>query len=250
MKRALAGLAVVVAGMLASGRRPCCHHLRQPAQPRAGELGRVCVRGPGPCTLVSFIHPIDPNGDPYSGGAPVGGVITKFRIRAFGEGGTAARSPSASPTSAGRIRRTQQRGRYVGRRRADGDDPGASNAPRDADPGSSRPASRWKGNHPAPRRDQRLGNGEQQRRQVHLRVPPPLVVAGRACAGRPTTRASCSSTRTSSPTPTATASATRRRTAARAKVGHKARVTRPGRGSAGSRSVLGRSGTASPRTRT
>ena len=45
---------------------------------------------PGPCTLVSFIHPIDPNGDPYSGGAPMDGVITKFRIRAFGEGGAAA----------------------------------------------------------------------------------------------------------------------------------------------------------------
>jgi len=38
------------------------------------------------CTIVSFIHPTDPNGDPYSGGAPVDGVITKFRIRAFGEG--------------------------------------------------------------------------------------------------------------------------------------------------------------------
>lgn len=37
----------------------------------------------GPCTIVSFIHPSDPNGDPYSGGAPVDGVIVKFRIRAF-----------------------------------------------------------------------------------------------------------------------------------------------------------------------
>jgi hypothetical protein len=37
----------------------------------------------GTCTIVSFIHPIDPNGDPYSGGAPVDGVITKFRIRAY-----------------------------------------------------------------------------------------------------------------------------------------------------------------------
>ena len=39
--------------------------------------------GATPCTIVSFIHPSDPNGDPYSGGAPVGGVITKFRIRAI-----------------------------------------------------------------------------------------------------------------------------------------------------------------------
>jgi hypothetical protein len=37
----------------------------------------------GTCTLVSFIHPSDPNGDPYAGGAPVDGVITKFRIRAY-----------------------------------------------------------------------------------------------------------------------------------------------------------------------
>ncbi len=43
-----------------------------------------------PCTLVSFIHPSNPNGDPYSGGAPVDGVITKFRIRAFGQGNTPA----------------------------------------------------------------------------------------------------------------------------------------------------------------
>lgn len=37
----------------------------------------------GPCTLVSFIHPSDPEGDPYAGGAPVDGVITRFRIRAY-----------------------------------------------------------------------------------------------------------------------------------------------------------------------
>ncbi|HZO06489.1 MAG TPA: hypothetical protein VFB52_08885 [Solirubrobacterales bacterium] len=37
----------------------------------------------GTCTLVSFIHPSDPEGDPYAGGAPVDGVITKFRIRAY-----------------------------------------------------------------------------------------------------------------------------------------------------------------------
>ena len=35
-----------------------------------------------PCTLVSYIHPSAPNGDPYSGGAPSDGVITKFRVRA------------------------------------------------------------------------------------------------------------------------------------------------------------------------
>jgi hypothetical protein len=39
----------------------------------------------GPCTIVSFIHPSEPNGDPYSGGAPVSGVITKFRVRAYAQ---------------------------------------------------------------------------------------------------------------------------------------------------------------------
>jgi hypothetical protein len=42
-----------------------------------------CATFDGTCTLVSFIHPSDPNGDPYAGGAPVDGVITKFRIRAY-----------------------------------------------------------------------------------------------------------------------------------------------------------------------
>lgn len=42
-----------------------------------------CGNFDGTCTLVSFIHPSDPNGDPYAGGAPVDGVITKFRIRAY-----------------------------------------------------------------------------------------------------------------------------------------------------------------------
>ena len=37
---------------------------------------------PGTCTLVSYIHPSDPNGDPYAGGSPVDGVITKFKVRA------------------------------------------------------------------------------------------------------------------------------------------------------------------------
>ena len=92
MTRALAGLAVVVAGMLALpavGQAATTFGSRLNHEPaNSGECERP--PDPGPCTLVSFIHPIDPNGDPYSGGAPVTGVITKFRIRAFGEGGTAA----------------------------------------------------------------------------------------------------------------------------------------------------------------
>jgi hypothetical protein len=49
-----------------------------------------CTNLIGPCTIASFIHPSDPDGDPYSGGAPVDGVITKFRTRIVGEGGAAA----------------------------------------------------------------------------------------------------------------------------------------------------------------
>ena len=39
----------------------------------------------GPCTIVSHIFSIPPEGDPYSGGAPVSGVITKIRYMAYGE---------------------------------------------------------------------------------------------------------------------------------------------------------------------
>jgi hypothetical protein len=41
------------------------------------------------CTVVSFIQPSAPAGDPYSGGAPVSGVITQLRVRAYGNGGPA-----------------------------------------------------------------------------------------------------------------------------------------------------------------
>src|SRR6266480_3037659 len=44
---------------------------------------------PAPCTIVQFTVPTNPNGDPYSGGAPIDGVITKFRIRGAGDGGPA-----------------------------------------------------------------------------------------------------------------------------------------------------------------
>jgi hypothetical protein len=43
----------------------------------------TCEKVAQTCTMVSYIHPIDPEGDPYSGGAPVDGVITKFRARAY-----------------------------------------------------------------------------------------------------------------------------------------------------------------------
>ena len=40
-----------------------------------------CMDFVSPCTIASFIQPSEPNGDPYSGGAPVSGVITGFRVR-------------------------------------------------------------------------------------------------------------------------------------------------------------------------
>src|SRR6185312_11054602 len=43
----------------------------------------------GPCTMVQFIVPTAPNGDPSSQGAPMSGVITKFRIKALGDGAPA-----------------------------------------------------------------------------------------------------------------------------------------------------------------
>jgi hypothetical protein len=47
----------------------------EPTENSCGEIG--------PCTIVSHGFAIPPNGDPYSGGAPVTGVITSFRTRAF-----------------------------------------------------------------------------------------------------------------------------------------------------------------------
>lgn len=43
-----------------------------------------CAMLATPCTIAAHIHPADPNGDPYSGGAPQDGVIVRFRIRAHG----------------------------------------------------------------------------------------------------------------------------------------------------------------------
>jgi hypothetical protein len=51
--------------------------------------GGDCMQLTTPCTLASYIHPSDPNGDPDATGAPTDGVITTFRIRAFGEGAPA-----------------------------------------------------------------------------------------------------------------------------------------------------------------
>lgn len=87
MTRALAGLAVVAAGMLAlpaTGLAATTFGSRLNHDPaNSGECDRP--PDPGQCTFVSLIHPTDPNGDLYDGGAPVGGVITKFRIRAQAE---------------------------------------------------------------------------------------------------------------------------------------------------------------------
>lgn len=47
----------------------------------------ACDGVSAPCTYAAYIHPSDPDGDPYAGGAPSDGVIVKFRIRATGPGG-------------------------------------------------------------------------------------------------------------------------------------------------------------------
>jgi hypothetical protein len=44
----------------------------------------------GPCTMVMFIAPTPPSGDPKQQSAPMSGVITKFRIKAIGDGGPAS----------------------------------------------------------------------------------------------------------------------------------------------------------------
>lgn len=46
-----------------------------------------CEGVTAPCTYAAYIHPSDPDGDPYAGGAPSDGVIVKFKIRAVGPGG-------------------------------------------------------------------------------------------------------------------------------------------------------------------
>jgi len=87
--KSLVGLAVTVAVLVtpAAGQAATTFGSRLNNDPaNAGE----CTSLPNPCTLVSFIHPTDPNGDPNSAGAPVDGVITKFRVRITGEGGAAA----------------------------------------------------------------------------------------------------------------------------------------------------------------
>ena len=86
MTRAFAGLAAVAAGMLAlpaAGQAATTFGSRLNHDPaNAGE----CVGFPNPCTFVSLLVPTDPNGDLHDSGAPVGGVITKFRTRVQGEG--------------------------------------------------------------------------------------------------------------------------------------------------------------------
>lgn len=82
--------ALVVAGLLAlpaTGYAATTFGSRLNQEPaNSGECAALLT----PCTLVALIQPSDPNGDPYSGGAPSDGVITKFRIRGFGTGNTAA----------------------------------------------------------------------------------------------------------------------------------------------------------------
>ena len=169
--RTLAGLVVVGAGMLAlptAGQAATTFGSRLLNDPSSsGE----CVSFPNPCTIASFIHPTDPNGDPSSAGAPVGGVITMFRIRAHGEGGAGAKvtfrlASVSRPDPERRLGR-----RDTGGRRADRDDPGEQ-CLRHADPGVPRPRAGEPGESSRARRDERPRHLRQQRRQVQLRVQP------------------------------------------------------------------------------
>ena len=163
-----------------SRRRPRRNQLRQPAEPTSRRT-RASARLPRPCTIVSFIHPSDPNGDPYSGGSPVDGVITKFRIRVFGEGGVATRVTFRVAN----IRLTNPRNDDNALATAAGTGPTVdvpAPAPATRRCASSRPAlSVAKGQHLGHRRAaQPVGDLQQQRRPVQL----PVRTAARGGPGR------------------------------------------------------------------
>jgi len=80
---AMAVAATVLMALPASGMAAETFGSRFANNPNSGACGELMS---APCTYVSFIHPAVGTGDPYSGGAPSDGVITKFRIHANGPG--------------------------------------------------------------------------------------------------------------------------------------------------------------------
>jgi hypothetical protein len=81
---ALAVAATALAALPASGLAAETFGSRFANSPNNGACSGLMS---APCTYVSFIHPAVGTGDPYAGGAPSDGVITKFRISAYGAGG-------------------------------------------------------------------------------------------------------------------------------------------------------------------
>ena len=85
LKRRLTTTVLVALGALlvipAAGQAATTFGSRLKNEPNTGNCA-------APCTVVSYINPIDPNGDPYSGGAPSNGVVTKFKIWAKAEKAT------------------------------------------------------------------------------------------------------------------------------------------------------------------
>jgi hypothetical protein len=80
---ALAVAATALLALPASGMAAETFGSQLNQMPNYGECAGAGLTAP--CTWVSYNHPAA-NGDPYTGGAPNDGVITKFRIRANGPG--------------------------------------------------------------------------------------------------------------------------------------------------------------------
>lgn len=75
---ALSAVVLVLLLLPAAGRAATIFGSQLKNDPTETSCGEI-----GPCTIVSHGFSIPPNGDPYSAGAPVSGVITSFRTRAF-----------------------------------------------------------------------------------------------------------------------------------------------------------------------
>jgi hypothetical protein len=84
-KRRLAGIAVLVtSGLLllpAAGQAAQVFGSRFTNNP-ANSAECENIDPTKPCTIVAYNEPSEPNGDPYTGGAPSNGIITQFRIKA------------------------------------------------------------------------------------------------------------------------------------------------------------------------
>lgn len=88
-KRIPTAMAVAAAALLAlpaSGVAAETFGSRLVDSPNYGACSDPAPELTAPCSWVSYIHPAPGTGDPYAGGAPNDGVITKFRIRALGPG--------------------------------------------------------------------------------------------------------------------------------------------------------------------